>query len=420
MTNSSTRPCLRLGIGPFMPYMYVDGPDDNPIVTGILPAILDIIFNHLGYCYEYVTVPSRSGGFRLPNGSWTGLVNMLLQKEFDMSGLPLALTHERYQALDMTEFLYIETWTAGFKRPVVQSDISGFVKPFSEYVWLFIVAAILGVLATIWIVYTSHESIVKSKNRGGRAESDHEGTPNVTQESVLWTIALFLAQSVTKLPRGNSVRVMTGVWLLVSLILTTVYRSNLKAMLILPKVVLPFDSPEELAESRIPTWIPRGSAMHTAGLKSDISPPGSALARVLQHSISLDQSMDISWGVRDMIAGKHAMISPRGSLITIMHDTFSKTGQCFYYVMSEDLLGTVQLSILLRKDSPLKAELDPIIRRLREFGILDHEYKKQVANATECLKPIGSQGARQLRPLDLGDFYGVFMLYAGGEDVPER
>ncbi|ROT82648.1 Variant Ionotropic Glutamate Receptor [Penaeus vannamei] len=392
--------------------MYVEGPDDDPIVSGSLPAVLDIIFNHLGYCYEYVVVPSRSGGIRLPNGSWTGF-------EVDMSGVPMALTHDRFQDVEATEFLYIDGWSAGFRRPVLQSDVSGFVKPFSAYVWLFIAAAILGVLATIWFVYTSHETIAKSRDtRGGypglgafrTAGNRLEGTPNIAKESVLWTVALFLSQSVTKTPRGNSVRVITGVWLLVSLILTTVYRSNLKAMLILPKVVLPFDSPEELAETRIPTWIPMGSAMHTAALKS---PPGSAMARVLQHSISLDSATDVPWGVRDMVAGKHAMISPRGALIAIMHDTFSKTGQCPYYVMSEDLIGMVQLPILLRKDSPLKKELDPIIRRLREFGILDHEYRKQVANATECLKPIGSQGARQLRPLDLGDFYGVFMLYAG-------
>ncbi|XP_037800589.1 glutamate receptor ionotropic, delta-2-like [Penaeus monodon] len=435
MTNTGSKPCLKLGIGTYLPYMVVTGPDDNPTVRGSQPAVLDIIFNYLGYCYEYVVEPSRAGGIRLPNGTWTGVIGLLLRGGIDMTGVGMALTHDRYQDLDATDFLYIDGWSAGFQRPVLQSDISGFVKPFSEYlklsavfqVWLLIAAAIVGVLVTTWFVHMSRETIVtpRTPRAGGSASPsgpERHGTRNVTEESVLWTIAVFLAQSVTKLPRGNSVRVMTGVWLLVSLILITVYRSNLKAMLILPKVVLPFDSPEELAETRIPTWIPRGSAMHTAGLKS---PPESALAKILEHSNSLDVPTDVSWGINDMISGKHAMTSPRASLTYIMHTTFSKkrfvttsqwveTGQCLLYTMSEDLVGMVQVSILLRKGSPLKAELDPVIRRLREFGILDHEYKKQVANATECLKPIGSRGARQLRPLDLGDFYGVFMLYAGG------
>ncbi|XP_042863286.1 glutamate receptor ionotropic, delta-1-like [Penaeus japonicus] len=422
MTNASSTPCLKLAIAPYMPYMYVDGPDDNPIVRGSQPAVLDIIFNHLGYCYEYVVVPSRSGGIRLPNGTWTGFMGMLLRKEVDMSGVPIAITIERNEDVAVTEFLYIDGWSAGFQRPVVQSDISGFVKPFSDYVWLLIAAAIVGVLATILFVYMSHEAIVglsQHPKRGtstfgaSRASGDkwRKSTPDHAQESALWTIALFLAQSVTKLPRGNSVRVITGIWLLVSLILNTVYRSNLKAMLILPKVVLPFDNPEELAETGIATWIPGGSALHNAGLKS---PPGSTLTRILQHSNSLNKATDVPWGIRGMVAGEHVMISPRRSLAAIMHETFSKTGQCFFYVMSEDILGMMQFSILLRKDSPFKAELDPVIRRLREFGILDYELRKQIFNATECQKPIGSQGARKLRPLDLGDFYGVFMLYAGG------
>ncbi|XP_047480201.1 glutamate receptor ionotropic, delta-2-like [Penaeus chinensis] len=411
MSNMSSKPCLKLGIGTYLPYMIVSGPDDNPIVGGSQPVVLDIIFNHLGYCYEYVVEPSRAGGIKLPNGTWTGVIGLLLRGGIDMTGIGMALTHDRYQDLDGTDFLYIDGWSAGFKTPVLQSDISGFIKPFSGYV-----RSIVGVLVTTWFVHMARETIVSPRNpRAGESASpsdnERHGTPSVTDESALWTIAVFLAQSVTKMPRGNSVRVMTGVWLLVSLILNTVYRSNLKAMLILPKIVLPFDSTEELAESRIPTWVPRGSAMHTAGLKS---PPESALAKILENSNSLDVPTDVPWGISDTIAGKHAMTSPRASITYIMHTTFSKTGQCLLYTMSEDLVGMVQISILLRKGSPLKPKLNSVIRRLREFGILDHEYKKQVANATECLKPIGSRGTRKLRSLDLGDFYGVFMLYAGG------
>lgn len=55
------------------------------------------------------------------------------------------------------------------------------------------------------------------------------------------------------------------------------------------------------------------------------------------------------------------------------------------------------------------------IMRLREFGLLDYIYKKGVANATECLKPISSTQSNELRTLALGDFYGVFSVYAGGE-----
>ncbi|XP_042863276.1 uncharacterized protein LOC122247765 [Penaeus japonicus] len=83
--------------------------------------------------------------------------------------------------------------------------------------------------------------------------------------------------------------------------------------------------------------------------------------------------------------------------------------------MSESLIGMVQISFMFPEGSPLKKEINHVVRRLKQFGILDYEYRKQIANATECLKPISAQiGGNDLRPLDLGDFYGVFMLYGAG------
>lgn len=56
------------------------------------------------------------------------------------------------------------------------------------------------------------------------------------------------------------------------------------------------------------------------------------------------------------------------------------------------------------------------IQSLQEFGILDYLYKKALSNATECLKPIKAKSGRAL---DVGDFYGVFSIYLGGETVSE-
>lgn len=64
------------------------------------------------------------------------------------------------------------------------------------------------------------------------------------------------------LPRGGSARVTVGLWLLIGLIVGMVYRSNLKAMLIIPKLKLPFDSMEELIESGLTTAVIEGTSMH--------------------------------------------------------------------------------------------------------------------------------------------------------------
>lgn len=55
---------------------------------------------------------------------------------------------------------------------------------------------------------------------------------------------------------------MAGLWLVAAFLLGIVYRSNLKAMLIVLRVILPFDSLEELVQSRIPTAIIKDSSIH--------------------------------------------------------------------------------------------------------------------------------------------------------------
>lgn len=55
---------------------------------------------------------------------------------------------------------------------------------------------------------------------------------------------------------------MVGVWLLTSLVVSQVYRCNLKAMLILPRLFLPFNNLEELVDSKIPTFVSPGTVLH--------------------------------------------------------------------------------------------------------------------------------------------------------------
>lgn len=63
-------------------------------------------------------------------------------------------------------------------------------------------------------------------------------------------------------PPKGALRILTSLWLLLSFILCTVYRSNLKAMLILPNIQLPFDNIDELSYSNLPVWLSLNSILH--------------------------------------------------------------------------------------------------------------------------------------------------------------
>lgn len=61
---------------------------------------------------------------------------------------------------------------------------------------------------------------------------------------------------------GASMKMVLGTWLFTSFIVDTVYRSNLKAMIIIPKETLPFDTLEELARFPLPLSIIKYTIIH--------------------------------------------------------------------------------------------------------------------------------------------------------------
>lgn len=48
-----------------------------------------------------------------------------------MGGAPLQASDERLLAFDPSVFFYMDTQTLVYKRPVIESDLLGFVKPYT-------------------------------------------------------------------------------------------------------------------------------------------------------------------------------------------------------------------------------------------------------------------------------------------------
>ena len=64
------------------------------------------------------------------------------------------------------------------------------------------------------------------------------------------------------MPTKDLGRSVAALWLLMSFTLGSVYRSNLKAMIIYPRIQLPFSSLDELQRTDISAIIFNGSAIH--------------------------------------------------------------------------------------------------------------------------------------------------------------
>ncbi|XP_069987004.1 glutamate receptor ionotropic, kainate 3-like [Penaeus vannamei] len=372
--------------------------------------VMDIMAEKLGFCYTEALPVGLDFGARLDNGSFSGLIGELNRGEADMSMVPMSINHIRNEAVDFSETLFVDEHRITFKRPFPEADIAGFVKPFTPTMWLLFLLSTLVVCAATFLVQLSPRV-------GVREETYDDGTPEPSANrvssklryAVLWTLSCLFSQSVPWEPRDVPVRVVAGMWLLATLIIGTVYRSNLKAMLILPKVVLPFDTFEEFAEVDVRGYIILGGILDVAlrGMEAN-----STLGRIRDKS-RIDAN--IGRGLSELIEGKTAPIASTSGQRWVYHFDFTNEGYCRMYSTRDGVFSTAA-ALGFPKGSPLKPKIDFMIRGLKEFGILQHLFQKETPNSTFCFgKPVSlSPTSADLRPLELGDFYGVFCLYAGG------
>ncbi|XP_069982125.1 glutamate receptor ionotropic, kainate glr-3-like [Penaeus vannamei] len=215
------------------------------------------------------------GGKRFPNGSWNGLMGLVHRNELNMSGLGLVMSHDRFLAVDISEYLYLDESSAAYVRPVVGSHVDGFLRPYTFRMWMVILAMVFVTMMSISLIRLGYNYLIRSfKMNDSPSDTEdfqHQELLRVTKDSAMWTVYTLLAQSTPKALRGDSIRLVSCLWLFGCLILASVYRSNLKAMLILPRVSVAFNSLEELVETGLPVWTATSSVLHNAAAVSRAS-----------------------------------------------------------------------------------------------------------------------------------------------------
>ncbi|XP_068240949.1 glutamate receptor-like [Palaemon carinicauda] len=136
----------------WMPHIIITGSPGKRLVTGSMIEVMDIIARHLGFCYNMIISKDGIAGVKMPNGTWTGLIGDITKENFTFTGLGLSITPERAEDFYFTEYLYMEEWSAGFKRPQPEPDIAGFVKPYTFEAWIMLLFAVVIVLGTSFLL----------------------------------------------------------------------------------------------------------------------------------------------------------------------------------------------------------------------------------------------------------------------------
>ncbi|KAK4329564.1 hypothetical protein Pmani_000112 [Petrolisthes manimaculis] len=233
------------------------------------------------------------------------------------------------------------------------------------------------------------------------------------EEAFLLTWSILMTQSVSRLPSREraSMKLVFGTWLFTSLILTIVYRSNLKAMIIIPKETRPFDTLEELIQFPIPLSVIKYTTLHEI---IDGAEANTTLGQ-LKEKLYLLSSSQQAQNLAEIFKGKYVAMGPMSTMMGIIHGHYSKTGSCGLYMMSRGFLGPNSLCFAFPKGSHLKPPVDKVIQGLSAGGIIQHLMNGVLTNASHCTKAtVYTASSLTTRTLKIYNFYGIFSLFCAG------
>ena len=159
-----------------------------------------------------------------------------------------------------------------------------------------------------------------------------------------------LADHVRDMPDKKSYQKALAMgWIWFTLVITCAYAGNLMAMITRPTLVIPMQEPVDLLnQNEISLVMEDGTAQVDYMRKS---PPQSTMSKIFDK-IELLEPED-SWpsgcfSNYTQSTGRHASLCDTASIKMLLHDSFSKTGQCDWYITETSVLKSEYQVMLIQ------------------------------------------------------------------------
>ncbi|XP_042233761.1 glutamate receptor-like, partial [Homarus americanus] len=123
------------------------------IITGPVNTLVDYLAKALNFSYTYVRPPDGSWGKRYKNGSWSGMVGMVVRKEADIGAGPFSVSGTRAHVIDYTTPMLVEYSRMFGGRGLPLVDPWGFLLPLAPLVWAGILTALLVLPLMVFLLH---------------------------------------------------------------------------------------------------------------------------------------------------------------------------------------------------------------------------------------------------------------------------
>jgi len=353
--------------------------------------------------YTVLMPKDDSYGIETANGSWNGIIGMVINKVADIGVQALSITVSRYQVIDYTEYLFSDPTGILIPAPSRKIKPWAVVRPFRMRVW----AGILIVLALLpFIIWMYDKSL---------GFIHHEPSQTSLLELYLFVFRILLWQSNRQnIPRSSIVLgLLVVVWSFSAVILTNAYTGNIVSNLLNPIRLKSINSLDELSTSSLNWYLRKGTSSTSLIMveKNKDSVYWKIGEKVRQNpELLLNSGSKSRCGV---VSGKYAYIGEMSSIKRVMEEDYSSSKKCRITKAKKEFFDAYQ-AFVLRKNSPLQAVFNKKILQMHQAGLVEY-WKLQNApsiSANRICQGLDRGGGPQ--ELKLRDLQSAFIILAIG------
>nr|XP_028596783.1 probable glutamate receptor [Podarcis muralis] len=372
------------------PYVMAKGAE----LEGYCIDLLEKLSKMLHFKYKVGIVKDGRYGALSSGGNWSGMIGEIVRKEADLAVAPLTITSVREDVVDFTQpFLYTGIGILLEKDTSLEEEASlfHFLTPFSKETWCGILVAYLFSSLCLFLAA-----------RMSPCEWDGNEETSFTLMNSLWFgLGAFTLQGTVPQPKSLSVRIISAIWWLFSIVLLTAYIAGFSFVLESGSEQVSIQTFEDLVKQGHLEFGTMESSSTLQYFKNSKNPIQQLVYESMNKKKDTAFAKSYQEAVQRVLDSNYAFIGE-----SISQDL--AVAQHCNLIRSPEVIGARGFGIATPKGSPWTNELSVAILKLGESGDLD--YLKSKWWESSCSDEDHEKWS-PLKPQALG---GIFLILALG------
>ncbi|XP_069951459.1 glutamate receptor ionotropic, delta-2-like [Cherax quadricarinatus] len=308
--------------------------------VGAISEIIEYMATQANFSITYVRPPDRIWGNKRKDGSWSGMMGMVITGAADVALGPFGTTSIRSEVVDFSWPVNIDYLRILGGRGHQEVDPWSFLLPLTPLVWAATLAALL-------ILSVMHDLLSSWFNY-------HAMKRHMSSTDNLSYIRILLQQDLLVPAYWWWEKLMLVVWMMAALVLTRSYSDSLISLLAVRNIPEPYESLRDVLDDSSVTMISQESSILSQHLQTVESGPFlevkelEKVGRILYVPLG-----EFSRAADELVRpGHHVLIDITVNHRNLVAQDFSRTGRCDFYLSRETFLG-FPFALIVKKNSPL-------------------------------------------------------------------